>query len=591
MAIYNKESLETLRQRVDLVEVLSSHIELKRAGAAFKGLCPFHDEKTPSFIIHKGDTHYHCFGCGAHGDAIQFLMMHQKMSFVESIEYLAQRFQVTLEKTESNEPKGPSKALLKEALETACRFYHYCLLHTEEGHAAMEYLFGRGIDIEFVKQFQFGLAPKAPGIFQKIMREKGIREDILFEAGLLARSSQGYPRDFFYDRIMIPIHHHTMGVIGFSSRKYKEETFGGKYVNTPETAVFKKSKVLFGLNYCRRRIAKERKAIVVEGQIDALRLIEQGFDFTVAGQGTAFGESHAKELIGLGVHLVYLALDSDRAGQEATAKIGHLFQKDGVEVRVVKMPKGSDPDSFLRQQGKEAFEKLLKESQDFLSYLIQHYSIEINIQTPAGKNEMIRKISTEIRQWNHPVMVHETLKKLANVLQVPEEMVGVGVQMTPNVYVKQKASLMVLINPDRILEGDLLRWLLFAGHELPQLVEITRANITPDDLLDPLCKTILRNYFENYTPNQPADTVSLVINANEPEGQAFLEQLLQKKINREKAEQQLAETLKKILDRNWIQKCEGVKMKIQGGDLSDEEAMELLKIFNDMKRSPPVLIS
>ena len=151
MALYTKESIETLRQRIDLVDVLSSHLELKRAGASFKALCPFHEERSPSFIVHKGDAHYHCFGCGAHGDAIAFLMGHLKMGFAQAVETLAERFQVTLEKTdESDIEKGPSKASLKNALEHAAQLYHYLLLHSVEGQEALQYLYKRGINLAFI---------------------------------------------------------------------------------------------------------------------------------------------------------------------------------------------------------------------------------------------------------------------------------------------------------------------------------------------------------------------------------------------------------------------------------------------------------
>ncbi|MFQ5728878.1 MAG: DNA primase, partial [Waddliaceae bacterium] len=326
MPLFSKESLDILRQRIDIVGVVSSHVDLKRSGASYKGICPFHDEKTPSFIIQRGDHHYHCFGCGAHGDAIQFLMNYLKMSFSDAVESLAERFQVHLEYTETKaESKWPSKALMKQALEVASRFYHFSLLHTPEGHAALKYLYGRGIDVDFIRHFQVGLAPATPGILRKIVHEKSISDDVMVAAGLLSPRASGGYRDFFLDRITFPIHHATGAVIGFSARKYKEDTFGGKYVNTPETPLFKKSRVLFGLNYTRRQIAKERKVIVVEGQLDALTLIHSGFNFTIAGQGTAFGEGHLQELIKLGINQAFLALDSDEAGFEAASKIGNLF--------------------------------------------------------------------------------------------------------------------------------------------------------------------------------------------------------------------------------------------------------------------------
>jgi len=588
MAIFNKESLETLRQRVDLVEVLGSYIDLKRTGASYKGLCPFHDEKSPSFIVQKGDSHYHCFGCGAHGDAIQFLMTHQKLSFSDAVENLAQRFHVPLEKVDDKEEKkGPPKHLLKEALEQACQFYQYYLLHSENGHEALYYLYGRGIDLHFIQHFRLGLAPKTPGLLRHWMQSKKIQDDILIEVGLQTSSREGQWRDFFSERIMFPIHHQE-AIVGFSGRKYKEETFGGKYVNTPETPLFKKSRILFGLNYCRRRIAKERQVIVVEGQIDALRLIQAGLNFTVAGQGTAFGEGHVKELMNLGINQIYLALDSDKAGQEATSKIGHLFQKEGIEVRVVNMPQDQDPDSFVLEKGAEAFTQLLHESADYLTFLVKHLSRDLNLDSPAAKNELVQKATKLIREWDHPLMVHETLRKLAHLLKVPEEMMGIGREPMPHIYVKKSASIgSQTIDPDRILETDLLRWLLLMGQEHQRLIELVRANMTPQDFRVTICQKIFDVYNQNYVNQRPCDLLSLAIDLNDTEGQLVLSDLLQKKINKERAEQQMIETIQKILDRNWMEKREKIKMQIQGGQCSDEEAFALAKQFDELRRQPP----
>ena len=462
MPHFTKDSLETLRQRIDLVDVLSSHIDLKRAGAAYKGLCPFHDEKTPSFMIQKGDTHYHCFGCGAHGDAIQFLMAHLKMNFSDAVESLAERFHVHLEYLEDVETnKGPNKTFLKEALEQACRFYHFYLLHTKEGHEVLHYLYKRGIDLDFINQFQVGLAPKIPGYFRKIMHAKFIKDETMALAGLIAESKDGRWRDFFAERITFPIRDASGAVIGFSARKYREETFGGKYINTSETPLFKKSRVLFGLNYSRRRMAKEGKAIIVEGQIDALRLIQEGFDFTVAGQGTAFGEGHAKELLTLGVSRIYLALDGDSAGQEAAFKIGHLFQCSGVDVRVIELPQGSDPDAFLREKGPDAFSKLLEQPIDYIEFLVKYFSKDYDLRSPTAKNQLVEIIAKQIRHWEQPILVQESLRKLAHLLQVSESSLLLEQNHTPNLYIKKGANIgLQAIDPDRILELDLLRWLL-----------------------------------------------------------------------------------------------------------------------------------
>lgn len=588
MPVYKKESLESLRQKVDLVEVLSSHIELKRAGGSYKALCPFHDEKTPSFTIQKGDTHYHCFGCGAHGDAIAFLMGHVKMSFSDAVESLAQRFHVPLEIADQQEKKGPDKRLLKEALDGAQKIYHFMLLHSAEGQAALHYLYQRGLDLDFIRHFSVGFAPPYPGFLSRILHTKGISNEILAECGLLALGKDGRWRDFFSDRITFPICDPTGAVIGFSARKFKEETFGGKYINTPETTLFKKSRVLFGLHLSRKRIAKERRAIVVEGQVDALRLIQEGFNITVAGQGTAFGEGHAKELLNLGVNLVYLALDNDQAGQEAAAKIGDLFQKEGVEVRIVTFPKGEDPDSFLRQNGAVGFSKLLEKGEEYLPFLVRHYGQSVQSETPAGKNELIQRIVAQIRKWDHPLMVHESLRKLASMMRVPEDVIGVAQEHMPNIYVKKSASIgLQNVDPDRILESDFLRWLLLAGEGQEKLVKLARLNITPEDLRVTVCRHLYLTYLECCDTASPRDLLAFTIRLDSAEAQLVLSEILQKKVNLEQAESQLLETIKRILDRNWMQRREEIRMRIQGGQLSEEETLHLVKSFEELRKCAP----
>lgn len=590
MPIFSKESLETLRQRIDLVDVLSAHLELKKAGAAYKGICPFHDEKTPSFMVQKGDSHYHCYGCGAHGDAIHFLMAHQKLNFLEAVESLAQRFHVHLEVVESSdEKKGVNTSSLKEALEHACGFFHFMLLHTPEGQSALRYLYQRQIDPDFIKQFQIGYAPAVSGMTRKFLHAKFVKDATLLEAGLLSEKEGGGYRDFFLDRITFPIRNASGSVIGFSARKYKEETFGGKYVNTPETPLFKKSRVLFGLNYCRRRIAKERKVLVVEGQIDALRLIYAGFNITVAGQGTAFGESHVKELMALGVSQAYLALDGDQAGQQAALKIGHLFQKEGAEVRVVQLPDKTDPDSFLRQQGPEQFLKRLEESLDYLTFLVHYHSKLMDMNSPAAKNQLVRELSKQIREWNHSLMVHESLRKLAHLLHVPEEMIGVGQDYVPNIYIKKSGNISLEeINPDRIMEADFLCWLLKQGQSIEQFRELAKLNLKAEQLHDAACRDIYKVYLEAIEQKKAIDLLTLVAQLDN-EGQKVLSELLQKKVNADKAEVHFQESIQKILNRNWMEEREAIKIKIQSGNCSEEQVLELVKQFDELKRTPPLV--
>ncbi len=588
MPAYTKESLETLRQRIDLVDVLSSHIDFKKSGAAYKALCPFHDEKTPSFMIQKGDTHYHCYGCGAHGDAIQFLMTHLKLNFVGAVEALAQRFNVHLEVTDEKERKGPNKAALKDSLEHASHFYHFILLHTLEGHQALHYLYKRGIDLDFIKSYQIGLAPAQGGILRKYLHSKFVKDETMIEAGLLSQSDKGYTREFFTDRITFPIRDATGSVIGFSARKYREETFGGKYINTPETPLFKKSRVLFGLNYSRKRIAKERKAIIVEGQIDALRLIHAGFNITVAGQGTAFGEGHVKELTTLGVNQVFLALDNDEAGKTATRKIGDLFQKEGVGVKIVELPPGKDPDALLREEGPEQFLKLLEYSDDYISFLVKQLSPKYDIRTPAGKNELLKEIIRQIRSWEQPVIVHESLRRLAFLTRTPEEMVGVGQEHVPNIYIKTKGNIVLpQINHDRILESDLLHWLLLMGDTSPHFVQVAQQNLKEEHFNDLSCRTLYHAFVSTYSVGKKCDLLALAIAAGQNEAQDLISEILLKRVNKDRAEEHFVESIQKLLNRNWMAEREAVKQKIHSGQFSDDEVTELAKQFDALKHAIP----
>lgn len=581
--LFKKESLEALRNRIDLVEVLSTHLKMTRSGAAYKALCPFHDEKTPSFVVQRGDSHYHCFGCGAHGDAIQFLMQHSRLSFVEAVESLAERFGVLLEEGETF-TEGPNKKNLKAILQKAERFYHFYLLHTKEGHAGLQYLYKRGISLDFINAFSIGFAPDSPQYLTKLLRDEGFKEEDIALAGLTKIDSTGKKRDFFSSRIIIPIHDGAGNTIGFTARKLKEEDFGPKYINTAETPLFKKSRILFGLSYSRKRIAKERKVILVEGQLDALRLIHSGFNLTVASQGTAFTEEHAKELIHLGVREVYIAFDPDTAGQEAAIKTGDLFQKEGIEVYVISLPEKMDPDLILRDLGPEEWQKLWEKATDYLTFLVQRTSQKLGSDTPAKKNELVKSIAERIRQWDHPLMVHESLKKLAKLTQTPESMLVTG-EVAPTIIKSYGTLSQVEVDPDRILEADLLRWLFLFGNGRPKLTEMAQKNLTPSHFRIPSARRLFAAYLEKGKDAQ--DLLTLAIHLENPEEQLLLSEILQKKVNPERAEECFSETIQKIFDRNWLLEREEIKSRILSGQSSQEEVENLARRFDELKRNRP----
>lgn len=587
MALYSKESLEALRQKIDLGEVISSYIKMQRSGASYKGLCPFHEEKTASFFLHKGDSHYHCFGCGAHGDAITFLMEYAKMTFIESLEFLSERFQSPLEKIEKEESTGPSKARLKQVLERANVWFRFFLLHSTEGKQPLLYLYQRGLSLRFLKKFEVGYAPEQGEMLLTLLREEGFTWEELFAAGLVRETSGGRKKDFFSSRIMFPIRDKIGSVIGFSARKIKEEVYGGKYINTAETPLFKKSKVLFGLCYSRQKIAKERKALIVEGQIDALRLIDQGFDWTVAGQGTAFGEGHAKELLQLGVKHVFLALDGDFAGREASIKIGSLFQSQGAEVSIVELPAGSDPDSFLQEMGKEAFAEKIQQGKDYLSFYYHHLCQGQDLSSPSKKSEIVMAIAAEIQSWEQPLMIHESLKKLGEISNVPQDILGNKEVAVVSYTPKNIGS--VVINPDKVLEMTLLRWMMLSGEKTSRVVEMVRKNLSVECFKHEGCARLFSLYL-SLEEKVRGDWMFFAGLLDKQEEQILLNELLQSSVLLHKVEEGVVETIHKLLQRAWMDRREQIHKQMSSSGLSEEEMMALAKQYDTVNKNSPKVI-
>ncbi|MCH9610630.1 MAG: DNA primase [Chlamydiales bacterium] len=562
--MYTKESLNTLKEKIDLIDVVSSQIEVKRAGTAYKALCPFHDEKSPSFTLKRGDSHYHCFGCGAHGDAIAFLMQLQGLTFREAVEMLAERFHIPLQEEDKVE-KGPSSLQIQEVLNFASHFYHFYLQRTEEGRVALNYLTKRGLSLDFIRRFEIGFAPEGSELFFKAMREKKYSKELMQAAGLLSQDGR---RLFFRERVTFPVRNPRGSVIGFSARKIREETFGGKYINTSETALFKKSRLLFGLNYSRKRIVKEQKALIVEGQIDCLRLIDEGLDYVVASLGTAFGQGHVQTLKNLGARTIQIAFDSDKAGIEAASKTGALFQKEGIGVEVLLLPQGMDPDTFLNEQGKEAF--LALQPKDYLSFRVQ--TTTLDLKNPAGKTQFVKEMKQEIESWNEPVMVHESLQKLAQLVQLPQQMVG---GRRP-VY-RRPAGTKMEVDPDRVLEIDLLR-LLIRGES--RFRAIVKKYVEPSYFMLEPCQKL----YSAYLKADDTDLLSVMSSIDDVLVERCVDEIMSSKLKNEKIEELFLFTVQKMMDRKWLSDREAIQREINGGGHSDEKMLELARQYSQTKR-------
>lgn len=419
------ETIEQVAAANDVVEVIGSYFPLKRAGANFKALCPFHQEKTPSFHVSPQRQTFHCFGCGVGGSVFRFVMEYEHVDFPSAVRKLAARVGIPI----VEERGGPDEDRQHEARRTllklhaeAAEWFHDNLLKKPFADPAREYLKKRGIDKSIAKNWQLGFAPESWDAFLKWALDRGYTRSQLLQSGLVKPRDEEQAGSEVYDRfrarIIFPICNDVGEVIAFSGRLLEAEPQAAKYLNSPETPLFQKGRVLFGLHKSKRALIEASCAIVCEGQLDLISLFEAGIQNVVAPQGTAFTE-HQARILKRFVDEVVLCFDADRAGQKAAEhSLDALLQNDLV-VRVVEMPKGEDPDSLLRRSGKEEFEKRVASARDFFDYWIHRAVADVDLSSLSAKMQLARKLAETAAQVRDPLMRGEVLNKMSARLGVP----------------------------------------------------------------------------------------------------------------------------------------------------------------------------
>ena len=367
-----KTMIETIRDHNEITEVIGSYVQLKRAGNSFKACCPFHKEKTPSFHVNPSRQSFHCFGCGAGGDVFNFLMRFENLEFMDAAQRLAERAHLDFSFERDGKPAEPvsrKEALLKLHQELR-DWYQRCLRESGQAEKARAYLAERQLDENAIALFGIGYAPARDMKWEAWAAKRGFAMDMLSTAGVLIKNDQGGWYDRFADRLMFPICDDGGRVIGFSGRILPGDTRPAKYVNSPETPLFTKSKVIYALHLAKREILEKKEAIVCEGQIDVIRCHLAGVTNAVAAQGTAITDQHARILKRF-TDSVRLVLDSDDAGQNAALRSGDTLIEAGLHVRVANLPAGDDPDSMIRRDGGGAFTNIIDAAAPFLEYKIE----------------------------------------------------------------------------------------------------------------------------------------------------------------------------------------------------------------------------
>jgi len=420
MGTIPSETIEQIAAANDIVEVISSYFPLKRAGANFRALCPFHQEKTPSFHVSPQRQTFHCFGCGVGGSVFRFVMDYEHVDFPSAVRKLAARVGIPV--IEERGPIGAddqqveARHILLQLHGEAAAWFHENLIKREFAEPARKYLKARGITAGIAKRWQLGYAPEEWDAFGSWARGRGYNARDLIASGLVKTKddADGMPRHTSYDRfrgrIMFPICNDIGEVIAFSGRLLKDEDGAAKYLNSPETPLFRKGKILFGLDKTKRSLIEATYAVVCEGQLDLISLFEAGITNVVAPQGTAFTEDQARILKRF-VSEVVLCFDADAAGQKAAERsLDALLQNDLI-VRVAEIPAGEDPDSLVRREGKEKFERRVSTAPDFFDYWIEREVAITDLNSLGAKMQLARKMAETISRIHDPFLRGEIVSK------------------------------------------------------------------------------------------------------------------------------------------------------------------------------------
>jgi DNA primase len=436
MGTIPSETIEQIAAANDIVEVISSYFPLKRAGANLKALCPFHQEKTPSFIVSPSRQTFHCFGCGAGGSVFRFVMDYEHIDFPSAVRKLATRAGITVVEKyrgggadDEERQRELRQGLLKLHAEAA-QWFHENLIKKQVGEAARKYLQARGITAEIAKRWQLGYAPEEWDALGSWVRTRGYDARELIASGLVKtkdesdwaqdQTSNVKPQtsyDRFRGRIMFPICNDVGEVIGFSGRLLQDKEGAAKYLNSPETALFRKGSVLFGLDKTKRALIEANCAVVCEGQLDLISLFEAGITNVVAPQGTAFTESQARILKRF-VNEVVLCFDADAAGQKAAERsLDALLQNDLI-VRVAEIPVGEDPDSLIRREGTDAFERRIEGARDFFDYWVERETANVDLTSLGAKVQLARRLAETVSRVRDPLMRGEVVNKVSARLGV-----------------------------------------------------------------------------------------------------------------------------------------------------------------------------
>ncbi len=515
MPYISEELIEEIRSANDIVDVISGYVHLQKKGTDYFGLCPFHNEKTPSFSVSQRKQMYYCFGCGAGGNAITFLMQYENATFQEALETLAGKAGITVPKQEltgREKQQADRRARILEINKVAAKYF-YAQLRMEQGQKGLEYFSGRGLSTETMKKFGLGYSNKFSDDLYQYLRKQGYEDGILKDSGLVTIDEGRGGRDKFWNRVMFPIMDVNHRVIGFGGR-----VLGAgdpKYLNSPETMVFDKSRNLYGLNLARS--SRRQGILLCEGYMDVIALHQAGFDNAVASLGTSFTTGHAL-LLKRYTKEVYCTFDSDGAGVKAALRAIPILKEAGISVRIVSMKPYKDPDEFIKAEGAESYQERIDHAQNSFLFEIETMEQEYDLKDPEGKTlfqtavaEKILEFEEELERDNYIEAVaskyqigYENLRKLVLHLGTRAGF-GRGVRTLKSGVNENKKR----AKEDGIKQSQklMLTWLI----EMPELFEAVEGYLGPEDFTEELYQQAAKELFAQHKEGElnPAKIISM----------------------------------------------------------------------------------
>lgn len=497
---YSDEIIEEVRMKNDIVDVISDYVKLQKKGSSYFGLCPFHNEKSPSFSVSPGKQMYYCFGCGAGGNVFTFIMEYENYTFVEALKYLAGRAGVTLPEAEySKEARAAAdlRTTLLEIQKKAAGFYYY-QLRQDTGKQGMAYLKGRELSDETIHKFGLGCSPKYSGALYQYLKSKGYSDEHLKESGLFNIDERRGMQDKFWNRVMFPIMDVNNRVIGFGGRVMGDAK--PKYLNSPETKIFDKSRNLYGLNIA--RTSRKPYLIVCEGYMDVIAMHQAGFTNAVASLGTALTSGHAS-LMRRYTKEVLLTYDSDEAGQKAALRGIPILKAAGIRPKVVNLAPYKDPDEFIKAEGKEAFEKRLDEAANAFLFEVKVLEKQYDLSDPEGKTEFFRETARKLLEFPEELERNNYMESLSRIYHIKFE----DLRKMVNNMALGGASTAVSKKPEarsrkkenkedagRTAQKLMLTWLA----SYPAMFDTIAGYITPADFTTPLYHQVAELVFAQH---------------------------------------------------------------------------------------------